>query len=593
MSNRVINTLTGDLAPVNAELEKLDQNIKDKFDRVPDEGQANALTEVLDANSNRIINLGAPENGNDAARLKDVQVTISVVTGDAEVIADTWDELRSLIPTDDDNKYFRCIERGNAFYTLQPEGYVALAGDVTFANGRVGQLYVALGCQVEWFGAVGDFSFDTLTGTDNRAAIADACSAAVANSHTSRVVFGAGNFLLDTDGGTITIPEGVEFSGVGGVQGRLPTVETVGTKFCIKGVTNSPFQIERGSYVHTFNVDYPFQDEDPVTPVDYPAFIRIASGFNGTKCFFEDITFDRTNRGFILGGATGLTNIHGSFYRNFLRIEDSSSLIQVSHCSTSAVWHVGALTNTKAFQQDNLVLFDIDGGSDGLTITNFVSLSAKVGFLMQNGDVVNYLRLGDFLFDGVMDLIENDTTVAIRNAQFDNGTYRAFNDSGSTFRGVSCIFDGASEASFTDQTIHFSNVRFKVSQTGFIRVNSGVDKLVLSGCSFEGWNQDNSTDVNTSTAIVLNSSDCHITINGGCADNTVIEAARNTDFLNIQSGASATVTGMLIKDVNRFIIVAGAASMTALTATGNTGVNVTTERVLAGTVTRELLNNNF
>lgn len=35
---------------------------------------------------------------------------------------------------------FICRERSNANYILQPSGYVALAGDVTFANGRVGAL---------------------------------------------------------------------------------------------------------------------------------------------------------------------------------------------------------------------------------------------------------------------------------------------------------------------------------------------------------------------------------------------------------------------------------------------------------------------
>ena len=57
MSNYTRNTLTGDLAPVNAELEKVQQAITDKLDRNPSTGQANQLENTLDANSNRIINL--------------------------------------------------------------------------------------------------------------------------------------------------------------------------------------------------------------------------------------------------------------------------------------------------------------------------------------------------------------------------------------------------------------------------------------------------------------------------------------------------------------------------------------------------------
>ena len=72
MSNYTRNTLTGDLAPINAELEKVQQSIADKLDRVPSVGQANQLNNTLDANSNRIINLPAPSSPNDAARLVDV-----------------------------------------------------------------------------------------------------------------------------------------------------------------------------------------------------------------------------------------------------------------------------------------------------------------------------------------------------------------------------------------------------------------------------------------------------------------------------------------------------------------------------------------
>jgi hypothetical protein len=72
MANYTRNTLTGDLAPVNAELEKVQQSIADKLDRNPSTGQANQLGSTLDANNNRIINLPAPSHPNDPARLKDL-----------------------------------------------------------------------------------------------------------------------------------------------------------------------------------------------------------------------------------------------------------------------------------------------------------------------------------------------------------------------------------------------------------------------------------------------------------------------------------------------------------------------------------------
>jgi hypothetical protein len=88
MSNYTRNSLTGDLAPVNAELQKVQQSISEKLDRSPSVGQANQLENTLDANSNRIINLPAPAHPNDPARLADVSAgqgtsVLPVQTGQA------------------------------------------------------------------------------------------------------------------------------------------------------------------------------------------------------------------------------------------------------------------------------------------------------------------------------------------------------------------------------------------------------------------------------------------------------------------------------------------------------------------------------
>lgn len=62
---------------------------------------------------------------------------------------------------------FTCVERGNAEYTVQPSGYVALTGDVTFANGLVGELQVYSGINVKQFGAKGDNTSDDTTPIQN------------------------------------------------------------------------------------------------------------------------------------------------------------------------------------------------------------------------------------------------------------------------------------------------------------------------------------------------------------------------------------------------------------------------------------------
>jgi hypothetical protein len=47
--------------------------------------------------------------------------------------------------------YSTAGDGGGAKFTLQPSGYVALAGDATFANGRVAQLQISNGINVNWF----------------------------------------------------------------------------------------------------------------------------------------------------------------------------------------------------------------------------------------------------------------------------------------------------------------------------------------------------------------------------------------------------------------------------------------------------------
>jgi len=206
MANYTRNTLTGSLAPVNTELEKIEQSLKDKLDRNPSIAQSNELLDDLDANSKRIFNLAAPSDPNDAVRLKDLQESSNaailppqegqdneflktngttafwdavdkadVGLGNADNTSDinkpistatqtelskkasyvqTFTSLVSLSPSAND--VFVCVERANAEYIVQPSGYVALAGDVTFSNGLIGELQISSPVNAGNFGVSGD-----------------------------------------------------------------------------------------------------------------------------------------------------------------------------------------------------------------------------------------------------------------------------------------------------------------------------------------------------------------------------------------------------------------------------------------------------
>jgi hypothetical protein len=261
MSNYTRSPLTGDLAPVNAELEKVQQSIADKLDRNPSTGQANQLENTLDANNNRIINLPTPSSPNDAVRLKDLassqgnslippqgsqvgkflrtdgttaywdSVTKTVVglasvdnTSDADKpvstatntelvkkasYVNTFAALALLSPAE--TEIFVCIERDDTEYIVQAVGYTALAGDVTFANGKVAQLQTGPDTTVFSFGAIADYNGVTFTGTDNTTAFND-CKE---RCHADKIIFKMGGGSFYFNGGQLHFDRALTYEGAG------------------------------------------------------------------------------------------------------------------------------------------------------------------------------------------------------------------------------------------------------------------------------------------------------------------------------------------------------------------------------------------
>jgi len=73
MTTYTRNTLSGSLAPVNNELEKIEVSLREKLDRNPSVAQNNEMLDDLDMNSNRIINY--PDAVNDSDLITKGQVS--------------------------------------------------------------------------------------------------------------------------------------------------------------------------------------------------------------------------------------------------------------------------------------------------------------------------------------------------------------------------------------------------------------------------------------------------------------------------------------------------------------------------------------
>ena len=119
----------------------------------------------------------------------------------------TFAELQAHSETVDYTQY-TVAERANAPYTLQPSGYVALAGDATLSNGRVAKLQIDGISHLSWFGAAQDAETLLDAATDDLAA----CNLAALRMQQE----GGGTILMSglaALSGTLEIPQRVFFEG--------------------------------------------------------------------------------------------------------------------------------------------------------------------------------------------------------------------------------------------------------------------------------------------------------------------------------------------------------------------------------------------
>ncbi len=126
----------------------------------------------------------------------------------------SFEDLENSIQTSAGQK-FVCRERANAEYILQPTGYTALPGDVTFANGRVGALQIDGWMNIECFGAT--------QGVDSTAEIQAAIDRA-------EFIYAIGYDYRYTQ---LTVPSSLKFIGAGKKKTRLRTTNLTDDKITV------------------------------------------------------------------------------------------------------------------------------------------------------------------------------------------------------------------------------------------------------------------------------------------------------------------------------------------------------------------------
>ena len=130
------------------------------------------------------------------------------VSSDVPIDIDTFANLAASSPVQDGQRFI-CQERANANYILQAIGYVALPGDVTFANGRVAALQInSAGMDVKTFGLDYD---SAMTDAINR--LSGECDIIISEEYTtSGLSFTSVSDvrIKFTDGGKLTLADAAD-----------------------------------------------------------------------------------------------------------------------------------------------------------------------------------------------------------------------------------------------------------------------------------------------------------------------------------------------------------------------------------------------
>lgn len=153
-----------------------------------------------------IVSGGLPtQTGNQFKFLSTDGTDAQWVNGQIEVA--TFAALEALEP-EEEGLVFICQERENAKYILQDNSYVALAGDVTFSNGRIASLQIGGTVLTGWFGNIAD-------------AVARGRDILVTDNYTVSSVLTVDctneAFTIDLGGHTLTSDNAGVFSAFGGL----------------------------------------------------------------------------------------------------------------------------------------------------------------------------------------------------------------------------------------------------------------------------------------------------------------------------------------------------------------------------------------
>lgn len=377
-----------------------------------------------------------------------------------------------------------------------------------------------------------DFGADPTGVADSRAAIQAAATAAIG----SKLVFPAGKYLINTDGGTITL-ENVTIEG-NAVQDGITPFGDVGSTFFITGTTNSPFMCKRGVEIRGMGFYYPNQINS-LTPTVYPDMITFIDP-NPVQFFrfVDNIVYNAYNAITLPGsGNIGPTYIE----RNSIYAINRAILVPANHEAlyirhnhiTFGFFLDFTEAGTKKYTRTSGIALQVLS-TDGLFFQQNLIYGYNKGIYFNSG-LARGVTIQNNYFDSTNYPIIEDSTAQFDRGAIQNNTFVAVNDKDATTTGVAILLNGSGG---TAKHLIANNL-FPLSLNQAISVTrTPACDITVTGCIFELWSYQ--TGAAESGAISINGANHTLTATA-CTFLGTSSAVR--DGISITSGKSMQVTG--------------------------------------------------
>lgn len=422
---------------------------------------------------------------------------------------------------------------------------------------------------VKDFGAVGDGV------TDDRAAIA----AAVVAARGKNLYFPYGQYLIDTDGGSITLEE-VGLIGEFVLDGAT-TVLDMGAVFHVKGTTNSLFKIRRGTQIDSLGFYYPDQ-VDSATPIVYPPTLDFDYS-NGSIQFvyIQNNVVYNAYRFISIGGASGNVGhvwiVNNTIYgiQTCIEIAYNAEVIKISENSfTFGHWLAATEAGCRGYTRANGVALLITR-TDGYVFTDNMVYGYFKGMYFQTSETVCQLaNISNNLFDNVRYCFYADGTGNLSGFQITGNSFLAFNGVVPTLSG-NAIHIETTGLSVGELFTITGNSFSASSCDGIYTTGTALRTLVITGNIFSNW-------ALGSVSIIYGA----VNINGGATSYTLSGNILGSASLGYGAGVLGSCSASIITG-NEFLNCAPPinASFVSTTITGNQSTDTygTTSDVIAAT----------